>query len=414
MRSLAAIGGVVGVFALSALAYGQPPPISVVTAPVVSRMLQDEVSFIATLEPDVATTVSAEVAGRVIRSETREGDRVVAQKTVLAWIDPTSRQISLREAQAAVDKATEKWQQLKRGYRPEEIAQRRAEMEEQRAVLARAEEDFKRAERLYADGLISRAESDRLRSDYLATKERYQRAQAAFKLAQAGPREEEIAQAEAELREAKARYDQIAYELERTTVLAPIDGFVVKKHVEVGGWVNPGQPVAELVDLDPVYATGPVGERKISFLRKGLGATVRVDALPGRTFQGSVSHIIPQADPQSRTFPVKVAVPNPNGLLKSGMLARVTVRAKEKRQGLLVPKDALVRRGADEVIFIIENGTAREYRVKAGQPVDGFVEVSHPRLKAGQEVAILGNESLSDGAKAIKTNTAKSAVPRSR
>lgn len=387
--------------------FAQPAPIPVEVTAVVTRSVQEEVSFIATLEPDIMTTVGAVVAGRVLRADVREGEEVIGGKTILIQLDPTSREIALREAQAAVEKARQKWEELKRGYRSEEIAQRRAEVEEQKAILGRAKRDFERAERLYRGELISQAEYEREKSEYLAAQEKHKRFLAALRMAERGPRREEILQAEAEFREAKARQEQIAYELDRTTLRAPFTGFLVKKHVEIGTWVNPGDSVAELVDLDPVYATGPVGELKIGVLKTGLTAVVTVDALSGRSFTGKVSHIVPRADPQSHTFPVKVAIPNPDGRLKAGMLARVSVKTQGERKSFLVPKDALVRRGAASVIFIAENGLAREYEVKTGRAVEGLVEVHHDALEPGQEVVILGNEALRDGTKIEKVNHRK-------
>ena len=209
------------------------------------------------------TTIGAVVSGRVTRASVREGDSVVAGKTILVQLDRTSRQIALKETKAAVDKARQKWEELKRGYRSEEIAQRRAEVEEQKALLARAERDFRRAERLYRNELISLAEYERHQSDFLAAKEKHKRVRAALQLVEAGPRIEEIGHAKAEFHEAKARQDLVVYELSRTTLRAPLTGFLIKKYVEIGTWVNPGDPIADLIDLDPVYASGPVGERKI-------------------------------------------------------------------------------------------------------------------------------------------------------
>ncbi|MCZ6907776.1 MAG: hypothetical protein O7G28_10870, partial [Deltaproteobacteria bacterium] len=90
-----------------------PTPVEVV--PVVTGNLQEEVSFIATFEADVSTTVGAVVAGRVIEAKVREGDRVVLGKTVLIQLDRTWRGIALREAEASVARARQKWYRLKRG-----------------------------------------------------------------------------------------------------------------------------------------------------------------------------------------------------------------------------------------------------------------------------------------------------------
>lgn len=388
------------------------PAVAVQVAPVVSQTLQEEVSFIATLEPDITTTVGAVVSGRVIRAGVREGDRVSKGKTLLMQLDRTSREIALREAEASVAKARQKWDRLRRGYRLEEVAQRRAEAKEQQALLSRAEQDFHRAEQLYRDDLISLAELQRFQADYLAAREKHDRTLAAQRLAEAGPREEEIGEAEAEFHEARARYDLIVYELDRTALYAPLTGYVVRKHVEVGTWVKQGDPVAELVNLDPVYASGPVGERNVTRLKVGLFAAVSVDALPGESFRGTVTHIVPSADPQSRTFPVKVRIANGEGRLKSGMLARVTVNVGAGRAALLVPKDAVVRRGVDEVVFVAESGKARRVKVQTGRAVQGLMEVFDGALAPGQEVVTVGNESLTEGARIQKNNSPMPSVPQ--
>ncbi|MDE0213878.1 MAG: efflux RND transporter periplasmic adaptor subunit, partial [Deltaproteobacteria bacterium] len=172
-----------------------------------------------------------------------------------------------------------------------------------------------------------------------------------------------------------------------------------RKHVDVGDWVNAGEPVADLVDLDPVFASGPVGERKIARLRTGLPANVTLDAFPGEVFSGEVAHIVPQADTRSRSFPVKVRLANARGRLKAGMLARVTVIVASGEPSVLVPKDAVVRRGPDEVVFVVSNGQAKAVKVSTGRGYRALLEIAGGDLKPGQQVVTLGNEVLRDGAK---------------
>ncbi len=373
------------------------PAIPVKVAPIVERPLVDEISFIAAIEPSVATTVGAEVEGRIAEMPVLEGDRVAAGKTVIARIDAGPREILLREAQAAVAKAREELEKLRRGYRAEEIEQRAADMAEQKAMMDRAEQDYRRAERLHAEEFISVAERQRFETEYVAARQKHQRMAAAYRMAQAGPRPEEIAQADAELAQMQARADRIADEIRRATIRAAISGFVVKKHVDVGVWLRPGDKVVDLVALDPVFVTGAVGEREISRLRPGQGSTVDVDAHPGRRFGGRVTAIVPSADPASRTFPVKVTVENPGGLLKAGMFARVSVRTGAGRKGLFLPKDAVVRRGGKEFVFVVNGNAAKQIPVQTGVEVGGQVEVRGDGLAAGQRAVTLGNEFLQPG-----------------
>lgn len=381
-----------------------PRPTAVKVATVQSKAIPQEVSFIGTIEPNVATTVASVVAGRVSAAGFREGDAVTAGKTVLLQVDRGQREIALRERAAAVARAKKQWEKVREGSRSEEVAQRLAAAKEQEALLERARRDFERAKRLYGDQLVSLAELQKAESDYLAAREKYGSARAALKLTRSGARAEDIAMAEAEHDEARARMDAVSYEIEKSTLRAPISGFIVRKHVDVGDWVNAGEPVADLVDLDPVFAAGPVGERKIALLRPGQSATVALDAFPGQTFSGEVAHIVPQADTRSRSFPVKIRLSNAQGRLKAGMLARVAVIVSSGEPSVLVPKDAVVRRGPDQLVFVVSDGEAKAVKVSTGRGWRAFLEISNGALKPGQQVVTLGNEVLRDGAKVLLGN----------
>jgi multidrug efflux pump subunit AcrA (membrane-fusion protein) len=386
-----------------AAAQGPPRPqaIPVKVAPVQERPVVEETTFIATVEPSVTATVGAEVEGRVIAVPMREGEYVQEGKSVLIRIDAGPREIQLREARAAVDKARQELAMLHRGSREEEIEQRAAEVAEQKALMDRAEQDYRRAQRLHRDEMISTAELQGAESVYLAAKQKHQRTDAAFRMARTGPRPEEIAQAEAELAQARARADRIGDEIRRTTVRAPISGFVLKKAVNVGAWLRLGDLIAELISLDPVTITGAVGEREIERVRTGSRAVVTADALPGRRFTGDVTAVVPGADATSRTFPVKVRVHNRHGLLKSGMFARVSVQTGTGRKGLFLPKDAVVRRGGQEFIFLVNGDAARQVKVTSGAQVGGLIEVSGDGLTAGLKAVTLGNEFLQPGMKVV-------------
>jgi RND family efflux transporter MFP subunit len=174
---------------------------------------------------------------------------------------------------------------------------------------------------------------------------------------------------------------------------------VTQRYAEVGQWLERGGKVADVAVLNTVLVRVPVHERDISRLRVGDEATVILDALPERPFTGHVKHIIPQADLASRTFPVKIEVANtPETTLKAGMFARVTLRSGMVRPSLFVPKDAVVRRAAGQVVFVVQENKARMVPVKTGRAHDGTIEVVEGTLKAGDTVVVTGNETLQDQA----------------
>jgi HlyD family secretion protein len=451
---LACVAGVLGVPWFAFAQFGLPPDVPVVVARVVERTANEEVSFIGSVEPDRAVTVRAEVAGRVVRTDPREGDRLLQGQTVIVELDRTANELSLKEARATATKARQEWEKLARGYRREEIDEARQavaraearvrdleagarpqEREQAKSTVAEAEarriwaeREFHRMETLLAQNLVAAQERDRAWQAFEVTKaqERAAREQAGLveagtrpeqveiaraelrqakerlKLLEAGPRSEEVAQAEAEYRRTTFVVERLEDELRRMRIASPLTGFLVKKQVEVGAWVRPGDPVADLIDLDPVYVVGPVSERDVGRLRPGARARVTLDAYPDRTFGGELAHIVPQGDPQSRAFPVKVRVANPDHLLKSGMFARVVLALSGGRKALYVPTDAVVRRDKAAAVFVVEDGVARARPVRTGPTVGGLVEILDGALASGQEVVVSGNDALRDGAKVRK------------
>jgi multidrug efflux pump subunit AcrA (membrane-fusion protein) len=442
--------------------FGPPPEVPVVVVRVAERPVRDEVSFIGTVEPDRAVTVQAEVAGRVARTDPREGETVAGGQTVLAELDRTPNELGLKESRASAMKARQEWEKLARGYRREEIDEARQtvaraearlrdleagarpqEREQTRSALAEAEarrvmteREFRRMEQLTTQGLVAVQDRDRAWHAYEAARaqERAAReqvglvdagtrpeqiqgalaevrqAQERVKLLEAGPRPEEIGQAEAEYRRAAAAIERLEDEVRRMRVVAPLTGFLIKKHVEVGAWLKTGDPVADLIALDPAYVVGPVSERDVARLSRGVRARVTLDAYPDRAFSGEVAHIVPQADPQTRAFPVKVRIRNPEYVLKSGMFARVVLEIVGTRKAVYVPKDAVLRRDNGSLVFVVENGVAKARPVRTGRAAGELLEVLNGALAAGQEVVVVGNDTLQDGAKVRKV-PAKPAGP---
>jgi RND family efflux transporter MFP subunit len=158
-------------------------------------------------------------------------------------------------------------------------------------------------------------------------------------------------------------------------------------------------------------------ETFISELRREAPARVEFDALPGRSFEGEIARIVPQADVRSRSFPVKVRLQNellPDGtpLLKSGMFARVSLPAASRQSVLLVPKDALVLGGKETQVYTVtpadpkkpHEGKAEPVAVIIGVAYKGLVEVRGP-LKAGQWVVVEGNERLQAGQSVVMMPT---------
>ncbi len=146
-----------------------------------------------------------------------------------------------------------------------------------------------------------------------------------------------------DLMQRKTEIELLEYEIKQKKVLAP-SGFVAKEHTQVGEWINKGGPVVTLLGLDKIRITVDVPERYSVLLRPQSDVKVSIQSVSKDLFSGKIYSVLAKGDPNSRTFPVRIHLANPDHLIKSGMEAIVTFNLTEKKDALLVPKDHRNRR----------------------------------------------------------------------
>jgi membrane fusion protein (multidrug efflux system) len=177
-----------------------------------------------------------------------------------------------------------------------------------------------------------------------------------------------LAQAEVALREAEIN-------LERTSVRAPFPGRIANLRVVEGQFASPGTELLTVVDLDPIKVEVQVLEAEIGYLREGRRATVTFAAFPGESFSGRISTINPVVDPDTRTARVTVLLSNPQGRIKPGMYARVSLEANYFPDRILVPRSAILEKDRRTMLFVYEDGRAKWRYVTTGLENDTQVEI---------------------------------------
>lgn len=188
--------------------------------------------------------------------------------------------------------------------------------------------------------------------------------------------------------------------LARTTIRAPFDGVLDERMVEVGSMVSPGMVVARVVDLDPVKVTAGVPERFAADVHRGAVAEITFDVFPGERFKAPVGYVGSTVNPQNRTFPVEVVLPNPEGLIKPEMVANVSVARRNLKEAMVVPQDALVRVENGYVVFVVANrgeGMVAEVRPVELGPSQRNQVVVESGLQAGDQLIVVGQKSVADG-----------------
>ncbi len=387
-------------------------PALIVAAPVVQREITASQTFVGTVMPLNTAIVGSAVDDRVVEYPHNEGDRV-EKGEVLAQLLTDTVQLEWQAAVAELDLRQQELAELENGTRPEEIEQARARMLGAEATMDYMVARRKRAENLFnTSRALSEEERDEAVSAAVAAKQNYLEAKEAYQLTVLGPRAEQIAQARAHVAMQQATADRLKDLVAKHTIVAPFSGYLTAEHAEVGQWVREGDPVAEVAALDEVEVTAYVVEQHVTYVQVGAPVQIEIPSIPDRMFAGTVTAIVPQADLQARTFPVKVRVKNEINqgvpLLKSGMYARVMLPTGQLQQALLVPKDALVLGGPQPMVYVVqpaspdaklaagEPGKAQPVPVKIGTAAGDLIQV-FGQLQPGQLVVIEGNERLRPG-----------------
>ena len=319
---------------------GGPPPALVTVSEIREGMVDPEAEFVGTVYYPEVSEVSSEVSGIAVKVSFEEGHRV-RKGNVLVRLDAELLEKTLQST--------------------------RATHEQTLAELERATLDLKRFEKLY-------------REDSIAEQVYYENR---FRVKSLGKKGDSL----------KADVERLEAEYAKKTVRAPFDGVVLKKHVDRGEWLSPGTAVATLARDDTMDVVVEVPGDVLPFVKKGRRVRVRT---AGKEIQGTVSAIVPRGDISTRTFPVKIRVPNRFSLIE-GMEARVDIPSGKKEKTLLVPRDALVTAMGQTMVFTVVDEKAKKVQVTVTRYVGKEVAIQADGLETGMEVLIKGNERIRDG-----------------
>lgn len=360
-----------------------------------SSLFQKEDPNVIRLSGNIELTqvdISFKVPGRLIALEVKEGDRV-AKGARVAQLDQTATLRAKSQQEAGLDAANAQLAQmmtavqfqreqiendlalrrtemrtaesqladLVAGSRPQEITQARAALDDARTWHQQATEDWTRAQTLFRNEDISRAQYDQFRARFESTRQAVRQAEQRLALVEEGPRkqqietarsqveraraaiklsetnrlelkrrEQEIAVRKAEIDRAKAGVAIVDAQLDDTAIASPIDGVVMVKSAEAGEVLAAGATVVTIGDLDRPWLRAFVGEKDLGRVKLGGKVKLTTDSYPGKVYWGRISFIASEAEftpKQIQTadervklvYKIKVDVENPNQELKANM-----------------------------------------------------------------------------------------------
>jgi RND family efflux transporter MFP subunit len=296
------------------------PQVAGVTVTPVSLSQEDEIYEAAgTVRSATTSVISSRVMGMVTSLEVKEGD-TVKKGQLLLTIDDRDAAERVKAASMALEAAKQN--------------------------LALAEITWKRYRSLYDQKALARQELDQVETQRNV--------------------------AEAEYRRARAMSEEARTYHAFTRVTAPGEGVVTAKRIDAGSMAAPGMPLLVIEGSGDEYVEVAVHEGLSGKIQAGAPATVKVDAL-GKSMTGKVREVVPSVDPASRTFLVKVGLEGQD--LRPGLFVRVMVPVG-KKQVIVVPEKAVVRRGELTGVYTVETGGLVTYRlIRTGRAYPGGLEV---------------------------------------
>jgi HlyD family secretion protein len=297
-------------------------------------------SVVATgkIEPITKITIKSKASGIVKRLLVDAGETVKAGQ-VMAELDKEEIQARVRAAQAALAASEANLSASQADYQ-------RAEVDAQGPEVPLLQRAYERAKKMATEGVVSQAALDDAQRAYETAVNKRDMARANLSVSKA-----KIAQARAQVEQNRAALAQNEEELRNSTIVAPIDGIVLARNVEVGDAVSSililgsgATSIFDMGDTKEVFVRGKVDESDIGKVYLGQTARIKVESFKDKTFDGKVTKISPMGTEKDNvtTFEVRVSITNPGGELKANMTANAEVILEEHKGVLYIPEGALI------------------------------------------------------------------------
>lgn len=346
----------------------------------------DYYEAVGTVRAKDSSVIAARIMGNVVAVHAREGDRVRTGQ-LLIEIENRDAGIQIEKAQARVRETLDSLDEVERSIRAAESAYAAAQANQ---TLART--TFNRYQKLFDRHSVSPQEFDEVRAkNEVANAER--------------DRAERMLQAErARRKQMAARIDQAKADVANARLYAgysrltsPINGIVVSKQTEIGSLASPGMPLLTIENNSHYQLEVSVEESQLSKISRNDAARVEIAALGDTQLTSSVEEIVPAADPSTRSYIVRLGLPDlALGQMRSGLYGKAQFVTGE-RQALAIPQEAISQRGQLVSVFVVDqSGVARLRLIKTGKRFGSLVEVLSG-LDSGEQIVVNNVGSIQDG-----------------
>ena len=389
-----------------------PQALSVATALAARQTISTSLQLDGQIAPLESSTLSFQQAGPISAIYVNVGDRV-SQGELLAKIDDSTlrAQLAAAEATASQAGANARSQQI---TLPLTANTNQAALAGARAALANAQLNYNQSMQLFKQGYLSQSALAAARSQFAAAQSDFNRALGSVQGNSANVETVNAAQAGAQA--ARAQAGLLQTEIAQTALYAPFDGVVSERLMDPGAMAGPAAPVFQISRIDDVWLNINVPDSDLAYVRSGKSIAFTSSSLPGRTFTGIVSTVNAVPTAGTLSYLARVRQPNPDGVLRGGMLVSVVIVKELHRDAVVVPRSAIAQTAAGSQIFLVQDGKAKAVPVQVGIQTDTMAQVISNGVQPGNAVITTRPDALRDGSPVSVAGapTPSATVPRGK
>ncbi|MBS3819457.1 efflux RND transporter periplasmic adaptor subunit [bacterium] len=323
--------------------------------------------------------IKAEVPGRIDSLKVEEGQHV-KEGDLLVHLEEQKYKLSLQRAEASYLKALSEL--LLENRFAEDV---KAPSSSKSSEFKQLEKEFKKAQKLYEKGYVSREDFEKLNKKYKLA------------LIESGEKREEIRAAVKGVTQAEVDVKKAQMELDKTQIWGPFSGIVCNIQVSPKEYVSSSQELFTLVDIRKLQVHATVLESEIGKIEEGREARLRFSSYPSKVFKGRVKAVSPIVT-EDKTCKVVVEMRNPEEKIKPGMHAEVEISAEIYEDRLLVPQEAVLVRGGRKLVFAVEDGLTKWKYVDTGMENENYAEILEG-IEVGDRIIVEGHLTLAHDAK---------------
>jgi multidrug efflux pump subunit AcrA (membrane-fusion protein) len=382
-----------------------PPPeavVSVETAPVQRQSIADVVSAEGVLYPIHQASISPKITAPVRRFYVQRGDKV-HRGQLLAVLENKDLSAAVVSARGGYDQAQATYASTTTLALPEEVQTANLNVVNARSTLAAQQKLYDSESKLYQQGALARKQLDATEVALIAAKSAYDTAEKHLKNLQREGVSQQQKAAKGQLETAHGQYLGAAAQLGYTEIRSPIDGVVADRAVYPGDIAPAGTPLLTVMNTSKVVVRLHIPQQQSELLQMGQKAALRVPGLD-KDVPAKVSVLSPALDPSSTTEEVWLEADNPNGELKPGTTAQVSITAKSVVNALVIPTAAILTgpNGQTSVMVVKPDSRAYAQEVKTGIQQGTVIQILSG-LQPGEQVVVGGQFGLPDKTKVKAT-----------